>query len=139
MNYTKGQQLTLKVAEVSPRMVNGQHKSFVGKEGTRYVFDINFDNGFTAEFTSPTTVQDIFVADRLIEFKIIGTNQHGTTIEPIIKDYEVPVNTNNSVMSGHPAVFALGFAKDLAPHNDWDLQETLDNAEKMLVWLKDHR
>lgn len=139
MQYSKGQQLTLKVSEVAPRMVSGQQKTFVGKDGTRYVFDINFENGFTAEFTSPAPTQEIFVPGRLIEFKIVGQNQHGTTIEPLVRDHDVPVNTNHSSMSGHPAVFAMGFAKDLAPHNEWDLNETLEAADKILIWLKDHR
>ena len=139
MNYIKGQQVFLKVSEVSARMVGDIHKSYVGKEGIRYIFDVIFENSFTAEYPSPTETQNIFVPGRQIEFKVIGQNQHGTTIEPLIKDHTLPVNTNNINMSGHPAVFALGFAKDLAPHNDWDLQDTFDNAEKILVWLKDHR
>lgn len=149
MTYVKDQQGFEEVVEVEPRMAGKEHKTFTGVHGKRWVFDVAFKNGFIAEYASPTLVQDIFAPGKKVEFKVIGKNTHGYTIEPLSESYaqaavyagNFPGDTTKTsiIMSGHAAVFALGFAKDLAPHNDWDLKETLTGAEEIFKWLKDHR
>lgn len=133
--YQKGQTAVLAVNKVTPKLdANGRHKSFRRQDGTeRFVFDIEFVNGYKAEYTYPGITQPDFIQGKTTEFRVIDVNNFGPTIEPVIPVNKTMIGSNG--MSGHPAVFALGFAKDLAPHLGWNLQQTMDGADELLEWL----
>ena len=133
--YQKGQTANLVVNKVMPKLDgSGKHKSFKRQNGEeRFVFDIEFQNGYAAEYTYPGKEQPDFIPGRASEFRVVDINNYGATIEPVSPVNKTILGTTG--MSGHPAVFAFGFAKDLAPHLQWNLEQTMDGADEILEWL----
>ena len=142
--YQKGEIVPLRVAQVSPKKdASGNHKFTVRQEsGRKYYWIITFENEYSAEFTTPEATQTIFKVGKSYDIKIIDVNGYGATIElayPVTENVTTESNVGAPLyrtMSGHPAVFAFGFAKDLAPHFGWSEGELFNKADDILDWLR---
>lgn len=134
----KGQSAAQVVKSVNPKLDGkGAHKKFERQDRSiYYVFDIEFVNGYKAEYTFPGPVQPDFVPGKMIEFKVIDKNQYGETIVPMQPVQNVGAAMGSNSMSGHPVVFAFGFAKDLAPFMQWDtMDDIFKGSDEILEYL----
>lgn len=140
----------LVTAVVQKTDAQGNHKTFVRNQETRFVFIVDFQNGYKAEFTLATTHNDIVGVDDYLEFRVVDVPATAgllPTIEILNvnpsgrekdKDKTTHALSSNG-MAGHPAVYALGYAVQLAPHCDWDSDDVVVNASKFLSWLLENR
>lgn len=141
--YQKGPHYTHKVLSVHPKMdeSSGQQKLFKRQNGEiRYVFEVIFENGYRAEFVSVKKEQTSFIPGVSTEFKLINKNQFGDTIEAVHSvDNEQDIK-RSAYMSGHAAVFAMGFAKDLStPLELKNTGDVIACADTIYEWLMDKK
>jgi hypothetical protein len=142
--YPKGYTGNLRIKNITPKLDNqSNHKTFSRNNVLMFVYVIEFDNGYVAEYVLPVTEQNPFVPGQYATFKVVDVpTTFAPTVEIIsVTDQEAkpaPQTTvlSSSGMAGHPAVYAMGYAVTMSEKQDWDFEDTVKHADKILEWLK---
>lgn len=130
-------------------VINGPIKQFPTKEGTRERFDIEFTDGYKAEYCPLIGVNiEIPKSGQEFTFKIRHRGPKGDEIEAAHVETQAPTQTGQPDgkivnMNGHPAVTALNGAIKIAEINKDILQrektalasDILEDADMLYEWL----